>query len=113
MIAGLLILFGFQLLGEFTVFLLAWPLPGSVVGAIYLLGFLVLRGSVPQSLDLGATKLLQYMPLLLVPASAGVINYLDLFERERLALVVSILISTLIAVVSTGWLMQRVLDSKK
>jgi holin-like protein len=76
-IAGFLWLLLFQLVGEVTVRWLTLPLPGPVLGMLALFVVLVIRGVAPDHVRAAGSALLQYLMLLLVPATAAVVIHLD------------------------------------
>jgi holin-like protein len=51
--------------------------------------------------------LLQNLSLLFVPAGVGVVKQLDVLERNWLPVAVAIVISTLLGLGVTAWVMQR------
>ena len=84
MIIGLTVILLCQLLGEVVARGLGWPLPGPVLGMLFLLVFLSLRDSVAKKVpELGKTLdstgkgLLAHLSLLFIPASVGVVQRLD------------------------------------
>src|SRR3989442_724664 len=70
-VAGFLWLLLFQLVGEVTVRWLTLPLPGPVLGMLALFAVLVIRGVAPDHVRAAGSALLQYLMLLLVPATAA------------------------------------------
>ena len=82
-------LFGFQLLGEAAVRALRLPLPGPVAGMAMLVTVLALRGGVPDALRATGTALLRHFTLLLVPATAGLMLYLDRVGAEWLPIMLA------------------------
>ncbi|MEO1091078.1 MAG: CidA/LrgA family protein [Pseudomonadota bacterium] len=108
MIAAFTLLLVCQLVGEVLVRGFGWPVPGPVVGMVILFVGLVVRGGVPPSLDRVAAPLLQHFALLFVPAGVGVIAHLALIESEWLPLALAVVPGTLVAVLVTGWTLQRV-----
>jgi putative effector of murein hydrolase LrgA (UPF0299 family) len=96
-----------QLAGELMVVVLGWPVPGPVVGMALLFLGLVIRGGVPQPLADTANGLLAQLSLLFVPAGVGVMTHLRLLGDQWLPLTASLLVSTLLTIAVTGWLMQR------
>ena len=100
MLTGILLLMLFNLLGYVLVVLLALPVPPAVVGLVLLLLFLMLWRSIPDSLVAAAPKLLPLLPLFLIPASAGVVEYGALLKKEwfpiSLALVISLVVTFLV-----------------
>jgi holin-like protein len=100
-----------QLVGESLARLLALPVPGPVIGLLLLLGGLIWRDrpgrSVPgQELKAAAQGLLGNLGLLFVPAGVGVVTQLGVLGRNWLAVTVAILVSTLLGLLVTGWVMQ-------
>lgn len=106
MIRALSILLIFQLVGE--VISRAWrlPVPGPVLGMLLLFVLLLVRGSTPPELKDTASTILQYLTLLFVPAGVGVMVHFALIQKEWLALLVTLVGSTLIAIVITAWTMR-------
>jgi holin-like protein len=99
----------FQLLGELIVRLLELPVPGPVVGLVLLFLVLLWRGAVPPALKETSLGLLQHLSLLFIPAGVGVMEYFDLIRAEWLALVTTLIGSTLLTIVLTAALMQLLL----
>jgi holin-like protein len=96
-----------QLAGELVVVALDWPLPGPVIGMALLFVGLMLKGDVPQPLADTANGLLAQLSLLFVPAGVGVMTHLTLLGQQWLPLTASLIVSTLLTIAVTGWLMQR------
>ncbi len=113
MLAALTGLFACQLAGEFLVRALGLPLPGPVLGLLLLLLFLVLRGSVPKSLEVTANGLLRHLGLLFVPAGVGVITQLEPIAGAWPGLLVALVVSTGLALAGTGWLYARMAHRPK
>ena len=98
MLLGLLAILGFLLLGEFLVALFGWPIPGSAIGLILLLGFTLLRGSMPKGIESGAQLLISRLSLFIIPASVGLLQYLDVISREALPMAVALLVSLIVGI---------------
>jgi holin-like protein len=96
-----------QLVGELVVAALDWPVPGPVIGMALLFVGLMLKGEVPQPLADTANGLLAQLSLLFVPAGVGVMTHLTLLGHQWLPLTASLIVSTLLTIAVTGWLMQR------
>ena len=97
MLAALTILLLFQLIGEVLVQLLAWPVPGPVVGMGLLFAALAARGGPSPDLRDCAQRLLQHLSLLFVPAGVGIMLHFHRLGDEWLPLVVALVFSTLLA----------------
>lgn len=112
MIQGFLILLVCQLVGELIVTAASVPIPGSVVGMVLLLVGLIVRGEVPEGLRVTAEGLLKVLPLLLVPAGVGLMNYFGVLSDFWLELMVSLFVSTLITMFIVAFLL-KVLSKEK
>jgi putative effector of murein hydrolase LrgA (UPF0299 family) len=107
MVPAFAAIFACQLLGEFIVRAFALPLPGPVLGMFLLFVALVLRGgqgknAVPARLGGAADGLLGHLSLLFVPASVGLMRYLDVLEANALTLILDIALSTILAQAATA-----------
>ena len=109
MIGALAVLLLFQLAGEVVVRWSGAPVPGPVVGMVLLFLALRWRGSLPDALRATAETLLSHLSLLFIPAGVGVIQYGALLAEEWLALVVSLVLSTLITVAVTALVMKALI----
>ena len=107
MLFYLTIIFLCQLAGEVIVGALALPLPGPVLGMVILFAYLALRRAIPEGLAEVAGNLQKGMSLLFVPAGAGVILHLHLLAQAVIPLGVALLVSTLLAVLVTGFVMVK------
>ena len=103
MIGSLAALLLFQLAGEIIVRLTGAPLPGPVLGMILLFLALAVRGRTPQVFADTSRGLLNYLALLFVPAGVGIISYLARVADEWLAITVTLVASTALAVVVTAF----------
>ena len=108
MIISLTVILLCQLLGEVVARGLGWPLPGPVLGMMFLLVFLSLRDrigtKVPElgkTLDATGKGLLAHLSLLFIPASVGVIQRLDVLAEHGLGLAVALVASTFVTLVVT------------
>ncbi|CAM5341833.1 CidA/LrgA family protein OS=Stutzerimonas stutzeri OX=316 GN=CXK95_05470 PE=4 SV=1 [Stutzerimonas stutzeri] len=110
LLRGLTWLVLFQLLGTVLNVLLVPMLPGPIIGLLMLFAALLLRGSASESLQVAASSLLRYLPLLLVPPAVGVMVYTEAILQDFWAIVGVLVISLLISLVFTGWLMQALIQ---
>jgi holin-like protein len=111
MLQSLTILLVFQLIGEVLVRALALPIPGPVIGMVLLFVVLVVRGTAPASLTRTANGLLDQLSLLYVPAGVGIMVNFVLIQKEWLAILLTLILSTTITVIITAlvmrWLVRR------
>ncbi|WP_040261575.1 CidA/LrgA family protein [Pseudomonas massiliensis] len=112
LLRGLTWLIVFQLLGTALHELFLPLLPGPILGLLCLLGWLMYQGEVPDHVELAASSLLRYLPLLLVPPAVGVMVYASLLAEHFWALVGALGLSVMGSLGLTGWLMQRLIGSR-
>ncbi len=106
MLAALTQLLIFQLAGEVIARGLALPVPGPVLGMLFLFVALVLRGGPGKELQTTGSTLLQHLSLLFVPAGTGIMVHLHRVADEWLPLLLSLLISTAATLVVTALVMK-------
>ncbi|CAI8741633.1 holin-like protein [Pseudomonas sp. IT-P100] len=107
LLRGLTWLVLFQLLGTAINHLLLPVLPGPIIGLLLLLVYLICRGQVGEPLNLAASSLLRYLPLLLVPPAVGVMVYAKDIAADFWAIVGALVLSLLLSMAFAGVLMQR------
>ncbi len=112
MLNALTLLVSCQFTGEILARGLGLPVPGPVVGLLLLLGGLVVRDRLTRrgpgaELKATATGLLANLGLLFVPAGVGVVTQLHVLAENWLPIAAAILISTVLGLIVTGWVMQR------
>jgi holin-like protein len=109
MLDGLLILLAFQFAGEWLVRALELPLPGPVVGMVLLLLALTTRAALLQRVAPAANLLIGNLTLLFFPIGIGIVLEWDRYAEHGLALVVSIVVGTLVALVLVTLLLKALL----
>ncbi len=97
----------FHQLGMWLMHMMQWPIPGGVAGMVLLFLSLLLFKKPPTVIAAGSGFLLKYLALLFVPAGVGIMLLFDLLANEWLAMLVSMVLSTVISLVVTGLLLQR------
>lgn len=110
MVPILTLLLGCQLAGELLARSLGLPLPGPVLGMVLLFTLLLLRGAAwrehaptrLQALDQAADFLLRHLSLLFVPAGVGVMQHWGLLQAHLLPLLITLVVSTLLAMLAGG-----------
>ena len=106
MLSALTQLLIFQLAGEVIARGLALPVPGPVLGMLFLFFALILRGGPCKDLQTTGSTLLQHLSLLFVPAGTGIMVHLHRVADEWLPLLLSLLISTAVTLVVTALVMK-------
>lgn len=109
MLSGLITLLLFFLAGEFLVTLMAWPVPGSVLGMFLLFVFLLVRKGPSENLKSSSHSLLPYIALFIVPAAVGIVNHMDLLAQEGGLILFAIVVSLLVGIPLAAWIMQRLM----
>lgn len=95
-----------QLIGEALSYGFGWPIPGPVLGMIFLLiGFLV-KDDLIERVRLTASVLLAHLALLFVPAGVGIVRHWDRITSEWVAIAAILIIGTAITMVVTGLVIQ-------
>jgi holin-like protein len=102
MLEALATLLVFQTVGEALSYLLRLPVPGPVIGMALLLGLLVIQPASIDRLRPTSLELLKHLSLLFVPAGVGVMLHVARIGNEWLPIVVSLLVSTALAIVVTA-----------
>ena len=103
---GMTLLLIYQLVGEISVHMLQWPVPGPVLGMVLLFLTLLLRKGIPASIDSSSHALLSHLSLLFVPAGVGMMVYLERLKQEWLPIVAALFLGTLITLSVSALVMQ-------
>jgi holin-like protein len=96
-----------QLIGEVTVIAFGLPLPGPVVGMAVLFLWLTVAGKTTGNFEILSNQLLSHLSLLFVPAGVGVMLHAELLGEELVPIAVALIVSTLITLALTGWIMNK------
>ena len=111
--AGLIaIILALQLAGEVVVRITGLPVPGPVLGMLALFIVLLAKGQAPEPLERLANALLSHLGLLFVPAGVGIIAYLGLIAERWLPLLITLIASTLVAILMTALTLRLLLRRK-
>lgn len=103
----------FQLVGEVLARSLDLPIPGPVIGMVLLLISCQLREGPGKALKSTSQTILQNLSLLFVPAGTGIMVHLQRVADEWLALLLSLLISTVATLVVTALVMRACLKLQR
>ena len=102
------VLFGCLALGDFVVWATGIKLPGSIIGMLLLAAFLQ-AGWVKLRWVKGISDfLVSNMGFFFVPPGVALMLYFDVIKAEFIPIVVSTVISTILVLVSTGWVHQYI-----
>ena len=109
---GISIIFGITMAGEFLNFLLPLPVPAGVYG-LFILLILLCAGAVKEAEVSGVGDFfLDTMPLMFIPAGAGLMNSVDEAKAILVPLTVISVVSTLFVMAVTGKVAQVIIRGK-
>ncbi|MBM7644871.1 holin-like protein [Scopulibacillus daqui] len=97
------LLFVFYLIGNELQNLLHLPVPGSIIGMILLFLLLCFKIVPLKLVEKGSQFLLAHLPLLFIPATAGVMSYYRFFMGSGIFLFLTTILSTLIVMALAGY----------
>src|SRR5271170_4324921 len=100
---GFAILLLFNLLGAIGHTVAHIPIPGPVLGLILITLCLFLGVVRLEWVEQPASLLLKHMLLFFAPVIVGVIAFFPELREQRLAITVSLVVSTIIVMLVTGW----------
>ena len=97
-----LVLLVFQFLGEAISRVLGLPIPGPVIGMMLLFFTLIAFPRLLAKLEHAAMAMLQHLSLLFIPAGVGIMVSVSQIGDHWLAIVVSMVVSTLLTMIVTA-----------
>jgi len=106
MLKWMVVVLGLQFVGELSASLLGIPIPGPVIGMILLFLLLLKLGGLPKDLNRLADGLLSNLYLYFIPATVGVTTHIALISDQWLPIVTAVVVSSVIAMIVAGWIMQ-------
>ncbi len=96
------IIFGITMIGELLNHLLPLPVPAGVYGFVLLLAALCMHVVKLEDVELTGNFLLDAMPMMFIPVTAGLIENLDIIKTVAVPLVVISIASTVAVMAVTG-----------
>jgi len=108
-----LIIILISFIGELLKYLLAFTIPASIYGMILL--FLALECNIIklESVKACSTLLIEWMPLMFVPAGVGLLKSWDVLKTIWMQVMIITIISTILVMGVSGLVTQKVIRSKK
>ncbi|WP_027468109.1 CidA/LrgA family protein [Deefgea rivuli] len=113
MLYGLSIIFFALLCGEFLRQLLGLPIPSVVLGMLLLTAWCIFRRGTEPRVTAVSEGLLRYLGVLFVPAGVGLIELGDKLATQGIAMLITIMLSTLITLLATAWVLNALLSRRK
>ncbi|WP_111415050.1 CidA/LrgA family protein [Billgrantia lactosivorans] len=107
LLRGFLWLLGFQLLGHAVVELLSLPVSHAMAGLLLLLGWLLAKRRLNESVATASQALIPLLAMLIMPGVVGVFFVIDEFAGHWTAIMVALGVGTFLSVLTTLWLMRR------
>lgn len=104
---GLLLLLFFQCCGELIKIATGTALPGAVIGLLLLFIALLVRGSVPASVDEAGSKLIARLPLLLTAPSVGLFFLGERMHGQWVPMLLAVIGGTLITLLFSAIVMSK------
>lgn len=98
-----------QLAGEVLAEAGNLPIPGPVIGMVFLFAGIAIRGGVPHGLGATTAGLLDHLALLFVPAGVGVMSLMPLLSDDYPAIIAALIGSTALTIVVTAAVMNALL----
>lgn len=111
--AELAVLLAIYLLGCQLAALLAWPIPGGVIGMALLLLAFAFGWVKPAALQMGAGLLMAEMLLFFIPALMSLLDYGGLLRDDGWRILLVIGISTLMVMLVTAFTVEWVVRLRK
>lgn len=109
MLQALAILCLFQAAGELASVLSGLPVPGPVLGMVFLFVTLLLVPRLSHYIAAPAEQLLKSMMIMFIPVCVGIMTSYTLLKGQWLALVLGIVVSTVLAMAVGALVMQKVM----
>ncbi|MDV6378586.1 CidA/LrgA family holin-like protein [Sporosarcina sp. GW1-11] len=103
-----IVLYGFFMLGSFLRETFSIPLPGSIIGLLLLWALLSFRIIPLRFVEKGAYVFLSTLPLYLIPATVGVMNYGYVFVGKGWLLIAITIGSTFITMAVASLVSQSI-----
>lgn len=107
MIKGLFFILLFYFLGEMLSLLIGGFMPGSVLGMILLFLSLFFKILKPSYVKDAATVITKNMAVFFVPAGIGLMAYFNILEKNILAILAAIFVSTVLTIVVVALVQDR------
>lgn len=110
---GIFIIFLMYAIGNLISWLIGGFIPGSVIGMVLLFVALTLKWVNPTKVRPTADFLVKNMALFFVPVGAGIMVSSEYLNGNYIAVIASVLISTVLVLLTTGYIQQYMEKWKK
>lgn len=103
MLSSIAIVLGYQVVGELIIRLTGIPVPGPVIGMVLMLLSFLIKDNLIGIVRPTAGVLLANLSLLFVPAGVGIMRHGQRFLDEGVGIMVTLVLSTVIAMLVTAY----------
>lgn len=103
------IIIAISFVGEILNYFIPLPIPASVYGMIIMLALLCTHVLKIESVRETAMYLILIMPIMFIPAAAGLINSWDMIQPRLIQYAVVTIVSLVIVMLLSGWATQLVI----
>lgn len=107
------VLYIFSLVGLWIQEVFQLSMPGSLIGMLILFLLLSNRILPLRWFELGAEKLIVFLPLFLIPSTTGLMEYGSFLFSKGSIIFLLVVISTTVTLVVSGYISQLLVTSKK
>ena len=107
MLKAFLYIFVFLGLGELVVYFIDIPIPGNILGMVFIFLALKLKLLKLEAVKPASDILISYMMLFFVPFGVGLLAYFDFIKAHWIILVAAAGLSTLITLYVTAFVQQK------
>lgn len=106
MFRQLAIIIGCLAVGEFVIWLTHIPVPSSIIGMLLLTLLLKIGWIKMEWVETISNFLVKNMGFFFVPPGVALMLYFDLIKKEFFPILISVIVSTALVLVVTGWVHQ-------
>ncbi|MGE6538109.1 CidA/LrgA family holin-like protein [Bacillus luti] len=107
------VLYIFSLVGLLIQEVFQLSMPGSLIGMLILFLLLSTRILPLRWFELGAEKLIVFLPLFLIPSTTGLMEYGSFLLSKGSSIFLLVVVSTVATLVISGYVSQLLVTSKK
>lgn len=109
---ALLTILGFTVAGNVLVHAAGLPIPGPVLGMVFLLAMLIIRRGASAELERISGLTQRHLSLLFIPAGVGLMTHGPTLHTEGGRLLITLATSTLLTLGITAWVLARLMRNK-
>ncbi|MES5893032.1 MULTISPECIES: CidA/LrgA family holin-like protein [Bacillus cereus group] len=107
------VLYMFSLVGVWIQEVFHLSMPGSLIGMLILFLLLSTRILPLKWFEIGAEKLIIFLPLFLIPSTTGLMEYGSFLLSKGSIMFFLVVVSTLVTLIISGYVSQLLITSKK